>query len=70
LPSCSLPAGWHWLDYPGNWRARWSHYTRRLADQLAGYEHYAEFHQCDLHRIQALRTLRLLMHLAALIPGR
>jgi Ser/Thr protein kinase RdoA (MazF antagonist) len=43
--------------------------TRQLADLLAGYECFYDFHPRELHLIEALRTLRLI-HYAAWLARR
>jgi Ser/Thr protein kinase RdoA (MazF antagonist) len=43
--------------------------TRQLSDVLAGYEDFREFDRCELHLVEALRTLRLL-HYSAWIARR
>jgi Ser/Thr protein kinase RdoA (MazF antagonist) len=43
--------------------------TRQLADLLAGYEFFYDFHPRELHLIEALRTLRLI-HYAAWLARR
>jgi Ser/Thr protein kinase RdoA (MazF antagonist) len=43
--------------------------AQQLRDVLAGYEDFCEFDQCELHLIEALRTLRLI-HYSAWIARR
>lgn len=43
--------------------------VRQLSDVLAGYEDFVEFDECELHLVEALRTLRL-MHYSAWLARR
>ena len=43
--------------------------SRQLADVLAGYEDFCEFHPRELHLLEALRTLRLI-HYSAWVASR